>query len=203
MPSSESLLSSLLQRFPYKRPDIVRRDVLAVLRHYRALTPTLKPVERRLSDGRQLLQLSLEGTIAVPYKGRTYNIPITVTVPRTYPFQAPRVCVKPTENMQIKAGKHVDPDGKVKLPYLTEWSILLHHKLDTLIQKVAAIFSRQPPVFEKPKLRQLPAQRVMEVDGIQVCQAWVGVLILILGNWKTNTSCFQTQIANSLFRVLH
>ena len=202
MPSSESLLLSLLERLPnYKFRHIVKRHVMAVLGHYRALTPEL--VERRLSDGRQLLQLSLQGTIAVPYKGRTYNIPISVTVPRSYPVQAPRVCVKPTENMQIKAGKYVDPDGKVKLPYLTEWSSLLQCNLDTLIQKCAAIFSRKPPVFEKPKLRHLPAQRVMEVDGIQVCQAWVGVLILILGNWKTNTSCFQTQIANSLFRVLH
>ena len=201
MPSSGSLLSSLLQGLPYTHRDLVKRDVMAVLGHYRALTPEL--VEGRLRDGRQLRQLSLEGTIAVPYKGRTYNIPISVTVPRTYPVQAPRVCVKPTENMQIKAGKYVNPDGKVKLPYLTEWSSLLQCNLDTLIQKCAAIFSRKPPVFEKPKLRHLPAQRVMEVDGIQVCQAWVGVLILILGNWKTNTSCFQTQIANSLFRVLH
>ena len=201
MPSSGPLLSSLLQRLPYTHRDLVKRDVMAVLGHYRALTPQL--VEGRLRDGRQLRQLSLEGAIAVPHKGRTYNIPISVTLPRTYPFQAPRVRVKPTEDMQIKAGKHVDPDGKVKLPYLTEWSHVLHHNLDTLIQKCAAIFSRKPPVFEKPKLRHLPAQRVMEVDGIQVCQAWVGVLILILGNWKTNTSCFQTQIANSLFRVLH
>ena len=169
MPSSESLLLSLLERLPnYKFRHIVKRHVMAVLGHYRALTPEL--VERRLSDGRQLLQLSLQGTIAVPYKGRTYNIPISVTVPRSYPVQAPRVCVKPTENMQIKAGKYVNPDGKVKLPYLTEWSSLLQYNLDTLIQKVAAIFSRQPPVFEKSKLQQLPIQRMMEEDGIQ---AWV------------------------------
>ena len=134
MPSSESLLPSLLKRLPnYKYPGIVQRDVLAVLGHYRALTPEL--VERRLSDGRQLLQLSLQGTIAVPYKGRTYNIPISVTLPRTYPVQAPKVRVKPTEDMQIKACMHVDHDGKVKLPYLTEWSHKLHHNLDTLIQK--------------------------------------------------------------------
>ena len=172
MPSSGSLLSSLLHRLPYTHPDIVKRDVMAVLRHYRALTPKL--VEGRLRDGRELLQLSLEGTIAVPHKGRTYNIPISVTLPRTYPFQAPRVRVKPTEIMQVKAGKHVDPDGKVKLPYLTEWSHLLHHNLETLIQKCAAIFSRQPPVFEKPKQLQLPAQRVMEDDGIQ---AWVHLFL--------------------------
>ena len=168
MPSSESLLSSLLQGLPYTHRDLVKRDVMAVLGHYRALTPEL--VEGRLRDGRQLLQLSLEGTIAIPHKGRTYNIPISVTLPRSYPFQAPKVRVKPTEDMQIKAGKHVDLDGKVKLPYLIEWSHQLHHNLDTLIQKVAAIFSRQPPVFEKSKLQQLPIQRMMEEDGIQ---AWV------------------------------
>ena len=110
--------------------------------------------------------------------------------------------VKPTEDMQIKDSIHVDPDGKVRLPYLTEWSHLLHHNLDTLIQKCAAIFSRQPPVFEKPKQQHLPAQRVMEVDGIQ---AWVHLFSSMVNCHNSvqiqNTSYIQ--MANSLFHVLY
>ena len=34
---------------------------------------------------------------------------------------APYVFVQPTSTMSIKQGRHVDANGKVYLPYLSEW----------------------------------------------------------------------------------
>ena len=39
-----------------------------------------------------------------------------------HPLAAPLVFVKPTADMQIKSSKHVDYNGKVYLPYLSDWS---------------------------------------------------------------------------------
>lgn len=65
--------------------------------------------------------MALSGTLPVKYLGNTYNIPIAVFMLETYPYNPPLVFVRPTSTMQIKPNKHVDSNGKVYLPYLTEW----------------------------------------------------------------------------------
>ena len=53
--------------------------------------------------------------------GRTYNIPVCLWLLDTYPYNPPMIFVKPTANMQIKPGRHVDMSGRIYLPYLHEW----------------------------------------------------------------------------------
>ena len=53
--------------------------------------------------------------------GKKYNIPVCLWLMDTHPYNPPLVYVKPTSNMQIKPGRHVDGTGRVYLPYLHEW----------------------------------------------------------------------------------
>jgi len=53
--------------------------------------------------------------------GNVYNIPICIWLMDSHPYNPPMVYVKPTATMQIKAGRNVDMNGKIDLPYLREW----------------------------------------------------------------------------------
>merc|ERR1711936_1110953 len=131
--------------------DLTKRDVLALLHHYKGLTP--KPDKFMFNDGRERDLLHLQGTIPVPYKGQTYNIPISLWLLDTHPYHAPLAFVKPTPDMQVKVSKHVDAAGKIYLPYLHEWA---HPNSDLLglVQICIVTFSEQPPVYAKPKQPQ-------------------------------------------------
>jgi len=148
--SAETQLASFLSSVSpqYRHPDLTKRDVLGLLHHYKGLTP--KGEKFIFNDGRERELLHLVGTIPVPYKGQTYNIPISVTLLDTHPYHAPMAFVKPTADMQIKVSKHVDASGKIYLPYLHEWN---HPSSDLLglVQICVITFSEQPPVFAKPK----------------------------------------------------
>ncbi|KAJ8390926.1 hypothetical protein AAFF_G00098460 [Aldrovandia affinis] len=56
--------------------------------------------------------------------------------------------------MLIKKGKHIDPNGKIYLPYLHEWK---HPQSDLygLIQVMIVVFGEEPPVFSCPTTQNL------------------------------------------------
>lgn len=151
MPAStntEAQLNAALSKVKQKHPDLTRRDVQSVLHHYRGLIP--KPDKFTFNDGVQRDLITLNGTIPVPYKGASYNIPVCIWLLDTHPYSAPLCFVRPTQDMQIKVSKHVDTSGKVYLPYLHEWA---YQKSDLigLIQICIITFSEMPPVYSKPK----------------------------------------------------
>lgn len=47
---------------------------------------------------------------------------MSIWIPHAYPREAPLVYVTPTENMTVRPGQHVDPQGQVYHPYLVGWS---------------------------------------------------------------------------------
>ncbi|XP_023324452.1 tumor susceptibility gene 101 protein [Eurytemora carolleeae] len=120
MSSNESALSAVLSKVKYRHADLTRRDCMNVMHHYRGLIP--KQDKFTFNDGLQRDLITLSGTIPVPYKGLTYNIPVSVWLLDTHPYNAPLCYVKPTQDMQIKVSKHVDTSGKIYLPYLHEWA---------------------------------------------------------------------------------
>ena len=93
--------------------------------------------------------MNLTGTIPVPYRGNTYNIPVCLWLLDTYPYNPPICFVKPTSSMTIKTGKHVDANGKIYLPYLHEWK---HPESDLLglVQVTIVVFADEPPVSSHP-----------------------------------------------------
>lgn len=132
----------------YQNSDKTKRDVMTALHNYRGLGPKLDKFVFRSGNSRYLL--CLDGTIPVTYKGATYNIPIVIWLLDNHPFSSPMVFVKPTQDMLIKASRHVDQNGKVYLPYLHEWNMNASD-LPGLIQMMIMTFSEMPPVYSKPK----------------------------------------------------
>lgn len=56
------------------------------------------------------------------WTGNSYNIPICLWILDSHPFAPPICFLKPTANMGIAVGKHVDARGRIYLPYLQNWS---------------------------------------------------------------------------------
>ncbi|KAM4617200.1 tumor susceptibility gene 101 protein isoform 2-T2 [Discoglossus pictus] len=144
MAVTEAQLKKLLAKYKYR--DLSVREILNVISLYRDLKPIMDSYVFNDGSTRELLNLS--GTIPVPYKGNTYNIPICLWLLDTYPFNPPICFVKPTSTMTIKTGKHVDANGKIYLPYLHEWK---HPPSDLLglIQILIVVFGEEPPVFSR------------------------------------------------------
>ncbi|XP_031242595.1 ubiquitin-conjugating enzyme E2 variant 3 isoform X4 [Mastomys coucha] len=93
--------------------------------------------------------LNFTGTIPVMYQGKTYNIPILFWILDSHPFAPPICFLKPTANMEISVGKHVDAKGRIYLPYLQNWS----HPKSTivgLIKEMIAKFQEELPLYSIP-----------------------------------------------------
>jgi len=157
--NAENVLNGLLGRLSYRNSDLTKRDVLNLIRQYKALTPIQEVFV--FNDGRQRDLINLYGTIPVPYKGNNYNIPVSVWLLDTHPYHAPICFVKPTQDMQIKVSKHVDSSGKIYLPYLAEWNYPTSDLLG-LIQMCIIIFSEMPPVYSRRSEQQPPPQQAAQ-----------------------------------------
>ncbi|XP_017898657.1 PREDICTED: ubiquitin-conjugating enzyme E2 variant 3 isoform X3 [Capra hircus] len=97
-------------------------------------------------DSSQKDLLNFTGTIPVIYQGNTYNIPIRFWILDSHPFAPPICFLKPTANMGILVGKHVDAQGRIYLPYLQNWS---HPKsiIVGLIKEMIAKFQEELPLY--------------------------------------------------------
>ncbi|NXU66003.1 TS101 protein, partial [Horornis vulcanius] len=133
--------------FQYKYRDLTIQETTSVITQYKDLKPVMDSYV--FNDGSSRELMSLTGTIPVPYRGNTYNIPICLWLLDTYPFNPPICFVKPTSSMTIKTGKHVDANGKIYLPYLHEWKYPQSDLLE-LIQVMIVVFGEEPPVFSRP-----------------------------------------------------
>ncbi|KAF4009647.1 tumor susceptibility gene 101 protein isoform 3-T3 [Dama dama] len=145
MAGSESQLKKMVSKYKYR--DLTVRETVNVITLYKDLKPVLDSYVFNDGSSRELMNLT--GTIPVPYRGNTYNIPICLWLLDTYPYNPPICFVKPTSSMTIKTGKHVDANGKIYLPYLHEWK---HPQSDLLglIQVMIVVFGDEPPVFSRP-----------------------------------------------------
>ncbi|XP_004999507.1 ubiquitin-conjugating enzyme E2 variant 3 isoform X2 [Cavia porcellus] len=83
------------------------------------------------------------------YHGNTYNIPVRFWILDSHPFAPPICFLKPTANMGITVGKHVDAQGRIYLPYLQNWS---HPKsvIVGLIKEMIAKFQEELPLYSFP-----------------------------------------------------
>ncbi|XP_057603956.1 tumor susceptibility gene 101 protein isoform X4 [Hippopotamus amphibius kiboko] len=147
MAGSESQLKKMVSKYKYR--DLTVRETVNVITLYKDLKPVLDSYVFNDGSSRELMNLT--GTIPVPYRGNTYNIPICLWLLDTYPYNPPICFVKPTSSMTIKTGKHVDANGKIYLPYLHEWK---HPQSDLLglIQVMIVVFGDEPPVFSRPTI---------------------------------------------------
>ncbi|GAB1316475.1 Suppressor protein stp22 of temperature-sensitive alpha-factor receptor and arginine permease [Madurella fahalii] len=133
-------------------------DVAQALSQYPSLSP--RTDVHTFPTGASALLLLLSGTIPVVFRGTTYRFPISLWVPHAYPREAPLVYVTPTENMMVRPGQHVDPQGQVYHPYLVGWSTFWDKS--TILDFLAIlqdIFAKEPPVVARQQGQPPPQQQ--------------------------------------------
>jgi len=130
----------------YSDINTVCKDIAKLTKSYKELRPRIEVFTH--NNGAQQSLINLLGTIPVFYKGRQYNIPIRIVVFDKHPAIAPYVFVTPTATMLIRQGRHVDANGKVYLPYLSDWK-KGRSDLKGLAEIMCTVFGSEPPVVAK------------------------------------------------------
>jgi ESCRT-I complex subunit TSG101 len=103
-------------------------------------------------DGRTQLLLCLHGLLPISFRQASYNIPIAVWVTKEYPRHPPIAYVVPTNDMLVKAGKFVDVSGRCTVEYIQHWERKSEGcSLSSLLEALQDQFSREPPVYSKPR----------------------------------------------------
>ncbi|XP_053800938.1 ubiquitin-conjugating enzyme E2 variant 3 isoform X4 [Vidua chalybeata] len=127
----------------YKFRDLTIEELKDVSKTYPNFTFSMNTYT--FKDGSQKDLLNFSGTVPVKY-GNSYNIPIHLWILDSHPFAPPICFLKPTANMGIAVGKHVDARGRIYLPYLQNWS---HPKssLIGLIKEMIAKFEEELPLY--------------------------------------------------------
>ena len=139
-------LEQILRNYRHHASEI-GSQIRDVVQRYPDLRP--KITNYRYADGEEETLVTMAGTIQVPYRGNTYNIPVAIYLPLTYPLSSPICFVKPTDDMLIKPSRIVDDTGMLYFSCLSEWRPN-RFKLKDLINHMVTAFSRTPPVFRKP-----------------------------------------------------
>ncbi|XP_060159422.1 ubiquitin-conjugating enzyme E2 variant 3 isoform X3 [Globicephala melas] len=132
-------------------------------------------------DSSQKNLLNFTGTIPVMYQGNTYNIPIRLWILDSHPFAPPICFLKPTANMGILVGKHVDAQGRIYLPYLQNWS---HPKsvIVGLIKEMIAKFQEELPLYSLPS-----SDEAQQVDLLAyIAKITEGVSDINSKNWANH-----------------
>ncbi|KAF5365780.1 hypothetical protein D9758_003310 [Tetrapyrgos nigripes] len=137
----------------YDRPNHVYADVDSVLQLFQTLRP--KSDVYTWDDGRTQLLLCVHGVLPISFRNASYHIPIAVWLTRSYPSDPPIAYVVPTQDMLIKAGPHLDLSGRVSIDYQAQWQRKSEScSLAGLLEAMQVHFSRDPPVYAKPKQQQ-------------------------------------------------
>ncbi|KAK2001558.1 UEV-domain-containing protein [Colletotrichum falcatum] len=157
MPVPQHVLNWLYSVLTSEYHDVNRtyNDIAQALSHYPSLSP--RTDVHTFDNGASALLVHLSGTIPVIFRGTTYRFPISIWVPHAYPRDAPLVYVTPTENMMVRPGQHVDPQGQVYHPYLVGWAAFWDKS--TILDFVAIlrdIFAKEPPVIARQPGQQQP-----------------------------------------------
>ncbi|KAG7473808.1 hypothetical protein MATL_G00099720 [Megalops atlanticus] len=130
----------------YKFRDVAIEELQKVHR----IHPDMKPLvgTYTFTDSSQKDLLKLVGNIPVRYQGRSYNLPILLWLLDSFPFTPPICLLRPTPNMVIREGKHVDARGRIYLPALHNWD---HPKstVNGLLAEMIAKFEEDPPLSSK------------------------------------------------------
>jgi ESCRT-I complex subunit TSG101 len=153
----------------YRDPARVNRDASMVLKS--SIGTNLQPITTIYADettGDTNTVLDLQGTIAIHYRGQTYQLLMDIYLIPQYPIRPPICYVRLAPNMYIKENhKHVTSDGKVYVPYLHEWNASTHNLVEMIVA-ISSIFSHEPPVFSRPPPAPTPPPPPPVITATQV-----------------------------------
>ncbi|KAI2778528.1 UEV-domain-containing protein [Daldinia loculata] len=141
----------------YQDVNRTYNDVAQALSQYPSLSP--RTDVHTFDNGVSALLLHLSGTIPVIFRGTTYRFPISLWIPHAYPREAPLGYVTPTENMMVRPGQHVDPQGRIYHPYLVGWAEFWDKSsLLDFIAILRDVFAKEPPVVSRQQAPPVPQQ---------------------------------------------
>eukprot|EP00934_Nitzschia_sp_Nitz4_P007794 Nitzschia sp. Nitz4//scaffold86_size83305//10004//12404//NITZ4_005250-RA/size83305-processed-gene-0.2-mRNA-1//1//CDS//3329559214//7784//frame0 len=145
-------VSTLLSRLGglYRDPARVDRDASSLLKSSVGvhLMPGIAPLVENNGDTSNCLVL--QGTIAIVFRGNTYQLLVDIYLPPGYPIRPPVSYVRLAANMYLKENHpHVGKDGMVYLPYTHEWNARSHSLIEMVVA-MSSVFSADPPVFTRP-----------------------------------------------------
>ncbi|KAI1204457.1 UEV-domain-containing protein [Annulohypoxylon truncatum] len=142
----------------YQDVNRTYNDVAQALSQYPSLSP--RTDVHTFDNGVSALLLHLSGTIPVIFRGTTYRFPISLWIPHAYPREAPLGYVTPAENMMVRPGQHVDPQGRIYHPYLVGWAEFWDKSsLLDFLAILRDIFAKEPPVVSRQQARIAPQQQ--------------------------------------------
>ncbi|KAL3918740.1 MAG: hypothetical protein SGILL_004091 [Bacillariaceae sp.] len=147
-------VTTLLSRLGglYRDPARVDRDASSLLKSSVGahLTPGIAPLVENNGDSSHCLVL--QGTIAIVFRGQTYQLLVDVYLPPGYPIRPPVSYIRLAENMVSSYLKenhpHVGSDGMVYMPYTHEWNPRTHSLIEMVVA-MSSVFSADPPVFTR------------------------------------------------------
>lgn len=144
-------VTTLLSRLGglYRDPARVDRDASSLLKSSLGLhlIPGIAPLVENNGDSSNCLVL--QGTIAIVFRGKTYQLLLDIFLPRGYPRRPPISYVRLAPNMYLKENHpHVGSDGMVYLPYTHEWNARTHSLIEMIVA-ISSVFSADPPVFTR------------------------------------------------------
>lgn len=130
----------------YKFHEVAVEELQKIHRIYPGMRPSTGTYT--FSDSTQKDLIRLIGNIPVKYEGRSYNFPVLLWLLDSFPFTPPICLLRPTANMVIREGKHVDARGRIFLPGLHNWD---HPKSSVvgLLNEMIAKFEEDPPLSAK------------------------------------------------------
>lgn len=150
----------------YKFHDVAVEELQKIHRIF----PEIQPIAGTytFSDSSQRDLVKLIGNIPVNYEGRTYNFPVQLWLLDSFPFTPPICFLRPTSNMVIREGKHVDAKGRIHLPGLHNWDYP-KSSVVVLLREMIAKFEEDPPLSSKNTANNKDPQELLAmVSNFQV-----------------------------------
>lgn len=140
----QNVLEWLWHQLEFNYSDLTRAysDITSCLETFPSLRP--KTDVYTSEAGHSDLLIVLYGPLAATINNVVYGIPIEIWVLKQYPQVAPILYVRPTENMRINPGHHVDMNGRGYF----EWNPQM--SLSDMCFLFSDIFSRECPVYSVP-----------------------------------------------------
>nr|XP_046250367.1 ubiquitin-conjugating enzyme E2 variant 3 [Scatophagus argus] len=130
----------------YKFRDVAIEELQKIHRIFPGMIPSTGTYT--FTDSTQKDLLKLIGNLPVQYEGRSYNFPVQLWLLDSFPFTPPICLLRPTSNMVIREGKHVDARGRMFLPGLHNWDYPKSSVVG-LLNEMIAKFEEDPPLSAK------------------------------------------------------
>ncbi|XP_035663263.1 tumor susceptibility gene 101 protein-like [Branchiostoma floridae] len=140
----QDLVNEAIHGVSHKYKDYVKEETVHVIRSYTGLRPYRAPFA--MQNGKTKYFLCIKGKVPIMKEGvMAFTLHIRMYIHKRHPLSPPEVFIRPSRNMDIKAGQNVDSEGRVYLPYLSSW-IYPKSDLIGLLDFMVLTFSQLSPV---------------------------------------------------------